>query len=64
MKLVTAIVKPFKLDDVKNALELMGIAGLTIAVISFMPGSPLWSWPWWRRWWPGAAPSRCRRPGW
>jgi nitrogen regulatory protein P-II 1 len=27
VKLVTAIVKPFKLDDVKNALELIGIQG-------------------------------------
>ena len=33
MKLVTAIVKPFKLDDVKNALELIGIAGLTVSEV-------------------------------
>ena len=33
MKLVTAVVKPFKLDDVKNALELIGIAGLTVSEV-------------------------------
>ena len=33
MKLVTAIVKPFKLDDVKNALELIGITGLTVSEV-------------------------------
>src|SRR3954467_5305232 len=33
MKLITAIVKPFKLDDVKNALELIGIAGLTVTEV-------------------------------
>ena len=31
MKLVTAIVKPFKLDDVKTALETYGINGLTVS---------------------------------
>jgi nitrogen regulatory protein P-II 1 len=34
MKLVTAIVKPFKLEDVKNALEAYGIHGLTISEAS------------------------------
>jgi nitrogen regulatory protein P-II 1 len=33
VKLVTAIVKPFKLDDVKNALELIGITGLTVSEV-------------------------------
>ena len=33
MKLITAIVKPFKLDDVKNALELIGIQGLTVSEV-------------------------------
>ena len=33
MKLITAIVKPFKLDDVKNALELIGVAGLTVSEV-------------------------------
>lgn len=30
MKLVTAIVKPFKLDDVREALSEIGIQGLTV----------------------------------
>jgi len=30
MKLVTAIVKPYKLDDVKDALKEAGVHGLTI----------------------------------
>ncbi len=30
MKLVTAIVKPFKLDDVKEALKAVGIQGLAV----------------------------------
>ena len=34
MKLVTAIVKPFKLDDVKEALEALGIAGMTVSEAS------------------------------
>ena len=33
MKLVTAIVKPFKLDDVKSALETLGVLGLTISEV-------------------------------
>ncbi len=34
MKLVTAIIKPFKLDDVKNGLEAYGIHGLTVSEAS------------------------------
>ncbi len=30
MKLVTAIIKPFQLDAVKNALKVAGVTGLTI----------------------------------
>jgi nitrogen regulatory protein P-II 1 len=30
MKLVTAILKPFKLDDVKEALKDVGITGMTV----------------------------------
>ncbi len=33
MKLVTAIVKPFKLDDVKTALQAHGVQGLTISEV-------------------------------
>ena len=31
MKLVTGIVKPFKLDDVREALKKVGVQGMTIA---------------------------------
>jgi len=34
MKLVTAIIKPFKLEDVKSALESKGIHGLTVTEAS------------------------------
>ena len=30
MKLITAVIKPFKLDDVKAALEAFGVHGLTV----------------------------------
>ncbi|TDF38144.1 P-II family nitrogen regulator [Alteromonadaceae bacterium M269] len=33
MKLVTAIVKPFKLDDVREAISDMGIDGLTVTEV-------------------------------
>jgi nitrogen regulatory protein P-II 1 len=33
VKLVTAIVKPFKLDDVKDALKGAGIQGMTITEV-------------------------------
>ena len=33
MKLVTAIVKPFVLEDVKAALEQIGVLGLTISEV-------------------------------
>ncbi len=31
MKLITAIVKPFKVDDVKAALKAAGMTGMTVA---------------------------------
>ncbi|MEI6299529.1 MAG: P-II family nitrogen regulator, partial [Actinomycetota bacterium] len=31
MKLITAIVKPFKLDDVKEALKAAGVQGITVS---------------------------------
>jgi nitrogen regulatory protein P-II 1 len=34
MKLITAVIKPFKLDDVKTALESFGIDGLTVSEAS------------------------------
>jgi nitrogen regulatory protein PII len=33
MKLITAIVKPFKVDDVKDALKEAGVAGMTISEV-------------------------------
>jgi nitrogen regulatory protein P-II 1 len=33
MKLVTAIVKPFTVDDVKGALEQLGLLGLTVSEV-------------------------------
>ena len=33
MKQVTAVVKPFKLDDVKAALEVLGVQGLTVSEV-------------------------------
>jgi len=34
MKLITAILKPFKLDDVKDALQAAGINGMTVSEAS------------------------------
>jgi len=33
MKLITAIIKPFKLDDVREALAEVGVEGMTISEI-------------------------------
>jgi nitrogen regulatory protein P-II 2 len=33
MKLVTAIIKPFKIDDVRAALTKLGVAGLTVTEV-------------------------------
>jgi nitrogen regulatory protein P-II 1 len=33
LKLITAIVKPFKLDDVKSALKDAGITGMTVTEV-------------------------------
>ena len=33
MKLITAIIKPFRLDDVKNALKAAGIQGITVSEV-------------------------------
>ncbi|MGH3437276.1 MAG: P-II family nitrogen regulator [Sciscionella sp.] len=34
MKLVTAIIKPFTLDDVKASLETVGLLGMTVSEVS------------------------------
>jgi len=33
MKLITAIVKPFTLDDIKSGLEQVGIVGMTVSEV-------------------------------
>ena len=33
MKLITAVVKPFKLDDVRNALSEVGVQGMTVTEV-------------------------------
>jgi nitrogen regulatory protein P-II 1 len=33
MKLITAVVKPFKLEDVKEALAGLGLAGITVTEV-------------------------------
>jgi len=33
MKLITAIIKPFKLDDVRSALTALGVSGMSVTEI-------------------------------
>ena len=33
MKLISAVIKPFKLEDVKDALEVRGVQGMTITEV-------------------------------
>lgn len=33
MKFITAIIKPFKLDDVRDALNMIGIQGITVTEV-------------------------------
>ena len=33
MKLITAIIKPFKLDDVKEAVQALGVQGMTVSEV-------------------------------
>jgi nitrogen regulatory protein PII len=33
MKLITAIVKPYKLDDVREALDRLGVRGMTVSEV-------------------------------
>ncbi|HEV7207196.1 MAG TPA: P-II family nitrogen regulator [Mycobacteriales bacterium] len=33
MKLLTAVIKPFKLDEVKTALETFGVKGITVSEV-------------------------------
>ncbi len=42
MKLVTAIIKPFKLDDAREALSEIGVQGITVTEVNM-------SWTFYRR---------------
>lgn len=33
MKLITAVIKPFRLDDVRNALSEIGVQGMTVTEV-------------------------------
>ena len=33
MKLITAIIKPFKLDEVREALNALGVSGMTVSEV-------------------------------
>ena len=33
MKLITAIIKPFKLDEVREALSALGVQGMTVSEV-------------------------------
>jgi nitrogen regulatory protein P-II 1 len=33
MKLITAVIKPFKLDDVKDALKAIDVTGITVSEV-------------------------------
>lgn len=33
MKLITAVIKPFKLDDVRNSLSEVGVQGMTVTEV-------------------------------
>ena len=40
MKLITAIIKPFRLDDVRNALNEEGVHGMTVTEVKgFRPAT-------------------------
>jgi len=34
MKMITAIIKPFKLEDVRDALQQLGIVGMSVEAVS------------------------------
>lgn len=38
MKLVTAIIKPFKLDDVRESLSEIGVQGITVTEVKASVG--------------------------
>jgi len=38
MKLITAIIKPFKLDDVREGLSAIGVQGMTVTEVKATGG--------------------------
>ena len=38
MKLVSAIIKPFKLEEVRTALDKIGVSGMTISEVKGLEG--------------------------
>jgi len=42
MKLVTAIIKPIKLDDIRTALSDIGVRGMTVTEIKLLPSVALY----------------------
>lgn len=34
MKMITAVIRPFKMEDVKSALEAVGVKGMTMSEVS------------------------------
>ena len=45
MKLITAIIKPHQLDEVKGALEAYGISGMTVSEASGLLRATVWVTP-------------------
>ena len=40
MKMITAVVRPFKLDELRQAIALLGIQGVTVTEVMEMPFGP------------------------
>ena len=40
MKLITAVIKPFKLDDVREAMSGVGVQGITVTEVCLLYTSP------------------------
>ena len=43
MKMITAIIKPFKLDEVREALSAIGVQGITVTEVKGLSTMPSWS---------------------
>ena len=47
MKLIVAVIKPFKLEEVKDALAAVGVEGLTVSEVKGWPAKrPHGDLPW------------------